>query len=105
MRIVHPQEMAALDKAAIAGGIPSLDLMESAGRALADNAMDMLNICAGKRVSVVAGKGNNGGDGFVAARYLLGWGASVSVLLLANTDDLSPDCNTNYERFRSEGGE
>ncbi len=104
MRIVYPLEMAALDRAATEGGIPSLELMESAGRAVADNAMDMLNICSGKRIHVMVGKGNNGGDGFVAARYLSAWGALVTVDLLAEPDGLSPDSRANYERYIKDGG-
>ena len=105
MRVVFPSEMSALDAAAIAGGIPSLELMERAGRAVADNAMAMLNICSGKRIAVVAAKGNNGGDGFVAARYLASWGASVKVCLLAKVEELSADSSINQQRFLGEGGE
>ncbi len=105
MRVVYPREMSALDRAAIEGGIPSLELMESAGRAVADNAMDMLNVCTAKNIVVVVGKGNNGGDGFVAARYLTSWGASLKVYLLAGPEGLSPDAGINYERFSREGGE
>jgi ADP-dependent NAD(P)H-hydrate dehydratase / NAD(P)H-hydrate epimerase len=104
MRVIYPSEMAALDKAAIEGGIPSLDLMESAGRSIANNAMDMLNTCDGKEIAIVVGKGNNGGDGLVAARYLSTWGALVSVHLLTDAGELTPDSRSNYERYRSEGG-
>lgn len=104
MRVVFPEEMAALDRAAVGSGISSLDLMERAGRALAEHARDMLTLGEGKRVSVVAGKGNNGGDGFVAARYLHTWGAVATIYLLAGIEELTPDSATNHRRLLEEGG-
>ncbi len=105
MRVVYPSEMMDLDRAAIEGGIPSLDLMEKAGKSVAEQARDMLSICAGKKISVVAAKGNNGGDGFVAARYLMSWGAAVKVLLLGEVEDLTPASAANYRLFTEAGGE
>lgn len=104
MRVVLPREMAALDRRAIEGGIPSLELMERAGKHVAEQARDLVGLCAGKSVCVVAAKGNNGGDGFVAARYLASWGAEVRVFLLGEEDGLSPDATANYLRFREEVG-
>lgn len=106
IRVVYPQEMAELDRAAMAAGTPSLQLMENAGKAVAEQARDMLGgLCAGRRVVVAAAKGNNGGDGLVAARYLASWGAAVSVFLLGNPQELSPDAAANYKRYHEEGGE
>ncbi|RJP35276.1 MAG: NAD(P)H-hydrate dehydratase [Actinobacteria bacterium] len=104
MRVLFPHEMAALDRAAIQGGIPSLDLMERAGRYVAEQARDLVVITGGKRISVVAARGNNGGDGFVAARYLASWGAAVKVYLLGGEGELSTDAAANYRRFSQEGG-
>lgn len=105
MRVIYPHEMKDLDKAAIQGGTPSLDLMERAGRAVAEQARDMLSLCAGKRIAVVAAKGNNGGDGLVAARYLKAWGAEVRAHLIGGEGELTPDCAANHRRFAEEGGE
>jgi hydroxyethylthiazole kinase-like uncharacterized protein yjeF len=105
MRVVLPREMSALDRKAIEGGIPSLDLMERAGKFVAEQARDLVGLCPGKTMAVVAAKGNNGGDGFVAARYLASWGAEVKVFSLGIKDGLTADAETNYRRFIAEGGE
>lgn len=80
-------------------GIPSLELMEAAGRAVAEVVAELAP--AGP-VRVVCGKGNNGGDGFVAARLLRGMGFEVEALLLWPGEDLRGDAAANFERF---GGE
>jgi len=67
--------MAAADRATIAAGIPSLTLMERAGIAVARAVVRATRGAYGRRVLVLAGKGNNGGDGLVAARHLAAWGA------------------------------
>lgn len=105
MRVLLPEEMADLDRAAAEEGITSRELMEKAGRAVAEQAREMLGgICAGRRVVVAAAKGNNGGDGLVAARYLASWGGEVEVFLLARPEELSPDSALNYDRYRKMGG-
>ena len=77
-----------LDRIAIQEyGIDGLILMENAGRACALAGAAMLGSAEGAMVVVLAGRGNNGGDGFVVARHLANWGASVRVLLLASTEE------------------
>ncbi len=77
-------------------GIPSLALMESAGRAVADEAGRMLagdnpGGLSGKRVFVLCGTGNNGGDGFVAARHLMNHGAEVWLRLVGERERIRGD--------------
>ncbi len=70
-------------------GIPTLLLMESAGRAVATVAADMAT--SDLAVAVVCGTGNNGGDGFVAARYLLNRGLPVQLFLVGRLEKMSPN--------------
>lgn len=97
MKLVTSEEMRALDRAAISKHkIPSLTLMEKAGRAVADAVLKFSGVGSGQIV-IVCGKGNNGGDGLVAARYLIGAGRDVAVLVLSSLDELSPDARANFE--------
>ncbi|HKH16240.1 MAG TPA: NAD(P)H-hydrate epimerase, partial [Solirubrobacteraceae bacterium] len=77
-------------------GVPSLELMERAGEGLAR--VVAAHVPAG-RIAVVCGKGNNGGDGFVAARLLRGAGRDVDVLTLSPAEALSGDARTMLERL------
>jgi hydroxyethylthiazole kinase-like uncharacterized protein yjeF len=82
-------EMAQADRLAIASGTAGIDLMERAGRAVADTAVALQP--AARRVVVIAGPGNNGGDGFVAARLLAERRYQVEVLLLGEAARLTGD--------------
>jgi ADP-dependent NAD(P)H-hydrate dehydratase / NAD(P)H-hydrate epimerase len=77
-------------------GVPSLDLMEVAGGALA---RETELVARSGPIRIVCGKGNNGGDGMVAARLLRGAGHEVEVLSIWSLDDLSPDSSANLERL------
>jgi len=76
-------------------GVPSLELMEAAGRAVAEAVAEL---APGGPVRVICGKGNNGGDGFVAARLLREMGFEVDVLLLWAGEELRGDAAVNFER-------
>ena len=86
--LLTPDEMAQCDRLAIAGGVAGIELMERAGRAVADA---VARHPLGTRVVVVAGPGNNGGDGFVAARVLAERGYAVRLLLLREACALRGD--------------
>ena len=79
-------------------GVPSLELMEAAGGAVAQAAEDVTRPGPAR---VVCGKGNNGGDGLVAARHLAGAGHEVEVLLLWPAGELSGDAQVNLDRLAS----
>jgi ADP-dependent NAD(P)H-hydrate dehydratase / NAD(P)H-hydrate epimerase len=92
--------MRAMDAWAIEDqGVPSLELMERAGLGLAELAQERAPV---GRIVVVCGKGNNGGDGLVAARLLRDWGREVDVVLLAEPGELSGDPAANLERLPGE---
>ncbi len=92
-----PEQQRAIDTWAIhERAIPGLELMEQAGRGLADAVAARAPF---GRVAVVCGKGNNGGDGLVVARLLRERGREVDVLLLADPDHFSGDARTNLERL------
>lgn len=80
-------------------GIPGVELMERAGRGLAEAVAE--SVPTG-RVAVVAGKGNNGGDGLVAARLLRELGREVTVLALADPSEWRGDAAANLERLTDE---
>lgn len=83
-------------------GMPSALLMENAGRGLAEVARELAR--SGGRFVVVCGPGNNGGDGLVAARFLLEGGAQVSVTLVGDAAKLTPEAKRNLEALRGFGG-
>jgi hydroxyethylthiazole kinase-like uncharacterized protein yjeF len=88
MEVLTTAEMERADRLAIAAGTPGFALMMSAGQAVAEAAMDLAEEGP---ILVVAGPGNNGGDGFVAAAELAARGREVSVILLCERDSLEGD--------------
>lgn len=94
------QQMRRFDEAAIAAGTPALMLMERAGKALAQAVSEACHCLGAGDALFVCGGGNNGGDGFVAARILHEAGEEVAVLCLAQK--FSPDCAAVKAQYKGE---
>ena len=89
--------MRLIDRRAIKGfGIPALCLMENAGRLVAIEAAWHLKRSRGRRVGILCGTGNNGGDGLVAARHLANAGFIVIILLTGTSARLTAEARTNF---------
>jgi len=98
MKIVTADEMREIDRATSQRfGVPSLSLMENAGSAVAE--FVVARYPSAERVGVICGKGNNGGDGFVAARKLKAAGKEVRVVLLAEPADLRGDAAEMFAKL------
>lgn len=105
MRIVSVAEMREIDRFTTErAGIPSLALMENAGAQVAEFILETLPVPAHRRIVVLCGKGNNGGDGFVVARHIRDAGRTVEVLLFASPDALRGDATAQFGRWRDSGG-
>lgn len=96
MYLVTAGEMQEMDRMTIESfGIPGRVLMENAGRGATQMLLDLFPDIRKKKVGVMAGRGNNGGDGFVIARYLFGCGVDVTVYLLARKNQIKGDAEAN----------
>jgi len=105
MIAVTAQEMREMDRLTIQEyGVPSLILMERAGIAVAEALMGSFGRAARRGVLVVAGKGNNGGDGLVVARHLKAKKIPCEVVLLGRGEDLSRDAAENLRAYRKRKG-
>ncbi|MCP4569426.1 MAG: NAD(P)H-hydrate dehydratase [FCB group bacterium] len=105
MKLVDAEQMRAVDSRAIdEKKIPSLELMENAGRGIFDYIGEaVLPQLENARIAVVCGRGNNGGDGFVVGRYLIEAGYDADFFLTENDDRLSNDCRVNYDKIVKAG--
>ncbi len=104
MKILTAAEMRAADAATTAEhGIPSITLMENAGAAVARFVLEELPDAehGDMRIVALCGKGNNGGDGFVAARILAEAGCDVHVLLLGRAAEVQGDAQKALERLKA----
>lgn len=94
--LLSVEQMGQADQLAIEGGTSGLELMERAGKAVADHAA---RLAGDRSIVVLCGPGNNGGDGYVAARYLQNHGYRVRIAALGDPKDLTGDARTNYKRW------
>jgi hydroxyethylthiazole kinase-like uncharacterized protein yjeF len=99
--VLNSKQMQAADRAAIASGVPSIELMENAAAALVCEIRSAYPDA--RRVAVVCGPGNNGGDGLAAARRLTAEDCSVSVFTLRAPEQYRGDAAENLERAREAG--
>src|SRR5262245_46591768 len=102
--LLTTEEMARADRIAVAGGTPGLALMEAAGSAVAAAAAELAGGSGRGAIAVACGPGNNGGDGFVAARLLREAGYSVRAGLLGSRDTLRGDAAAMAVRWAESGG-
>ena len=100
MLLVTANEMQEMDQKTIHSfGIPGLVLMENAGRGAVKALLSKMNTTDVKKIAVLAGRGNNGGDGFVMARYLLEKGFIITAFLLARREAVKGDARANLQLF------
>ena len=103
MKVVTVKQMQTIDRKAIQEkGIPGEFLMENAGRVAAEKIDRSFNVL-GRNIAIVAGKGNNGGDGFVVARHLREQAGEIGLFLVGKVDEVKGDALVNLKRAL-EGG-
>jgi len=96
MYLVTAKQMQTIDKSTIESfGIPGQVLMENAGRGAVDMLLKTFPEIRSSRVSVLAGRGNNGGDAFVMARYLIEKGIETNTFLLSSREKVTGDARAN----------
>jgi ADP-dependent NAD(P)H-hydrate dehydratase / NAD(P)H-hydrate epimerase len=106
MRLVSAAQMQELDRRTIEEcGIPGICLMENAGRGAAELLMRYFPEARTGSIAILAGGGNNGGDGFVIARHLKNWGVNAKVYLFSSIDEVKGDAGTNLQAWLAVGGE
>ena len=104
MRLVTAAEMKEMDRIAIeAFGIPGVVLMENAGRGAAEAFMSHFSPAPGARVLILCGRGNNGGDGYVMARYFHAAGLHVSVVVLSELARIGGDARIHLQIIQHMG--
>jgi hydroxyethylthiazole kinase-like uncharacterized protein yjeF len=105
MKILTAAEMREVDRLTTEKyRVPSLTLMENAGKSVAEFIQSRFPDFARRRIIVLCGKGNNGGDGFVSARHLLKMGAKPLMYLFADPREVKGDASANLKRWKQAGG-
>lgn len=104
MKVVTAQEMRSIDQRAIDDfNIPGIVLMENAGRRIVEALLEKHSEIGGRTVTIFIGKGNNGGDGLVAARHLYNMKFDVKVLLIGKPEDIVGDAAINLQIWQRMG--
>jgi len=101
--VVTTPEMQKIDEHTIRDYVPGLDLMENAGKGVADELLSRFEPKKTVPIVIVCGKGNNGGDGFVVARLLKREGYSVKTYLIGKAEDVKGDALVNLKKCRHMG--
>jgi ADP-dependent NAD(P)H-hydrate dehydratase / NAD(P)H-hydrate epimerase len=105
VKILSAEEMRAVDRlTSEREGIPSATLMESAGASVAKFIEARFPNFRQRKIVILCGKGNNGGDGFVVARHLHESGATLQVYLFAPPEQMRGDAAENCRRWQATGG-
>jgi len=98
VRVTTVRQIQKLDKIAIEKyGVPSLALMENAGRSIAYEVLKQVKKIKRPRICIICGLGHNAGDGLVAARHLINAGAKVNIFLIGKGSHLRRDAAVNYQ--------
>lgn len=105
MKVLTAEQMQEIDRKTIDDiGIPGVVLMENAGRSAAAEIIQRFSLTGSPRALILAGKGNNGGDGYVIARHLLNKGWDVQTLVLAERAAIKGDAAVNLLILENCGG-
>lgn len=99
MKLVTAEQMREIDRRCAEAGLPTEVLMENAGLAVAKEVREALGTVVGRRILILVGPGNNGGDGLVAGRYLHDWGANVQLYLYRR----KTEGDKNFDLIRERG--
>ncbi|MCB1149651.1 MAG: NAD(P)H-hydrate epimerase, partial [Chlamydiia bacterium] len=106
MKVVTPAEMSRIEKLAYDAGASEEEFMDQAGRGVASVVLEFIELHRlGRKIALLAGKGNNGGDAYVAGRVLLEAGLEVFAFQLSPIEECSPLCQKNLKAFQQAGGE
>ena len=104
MYVASPEQMGGIDRSCIKNiGIPGVVLMENAALKVVEELEKSIGQICGRRILIFAGKGNNGGDAFAAARHLFNRGALISVCLTSGKDLIAGDAKINLDVLANMG--
>lgn len=103
MKIVSSEQMKKIDEDCIKEGILGLTLMEKAGKGFVEVLSEKFTNLKEKKVLVLVGKGNNGGDGLVVARRLFKGGTKVKIVLLASPPEMAENTKINFDKAKGLG--